>query len=210
MQAMPSLGGPGITKLPFRNAAQITASSAAAYAKLVAAAGGAGSLIKGWPLWDTEPVSSASRWVGTQVQWAVGGDSGYLQAVTLTPAESAKEYGTSLKSPCGTGLGQPLGSVVRCESVPLPGGANAWTWDVEGRVADAHGATSASSPKRILARGVMVIARDRSTLTVRETAQQGHAVGGGTPAAVPNSMPVPEALFRLATEMAQEWQAAAG
>ena len=61
--AAPSTGGPAITGFPFRTAAQITASNAAVYAKLVSAAGGKAALIKGWPILqsgriDKEPLRS--------------------------------------------------------------------------------------------------------------------------------------------------------
>lgn len=208
--AMPSLGGPGITALPFRGAEQITASNAAVYARLVAAAGGKAELIKGWPTWDSEPISAKTSFLGTQVQWPAGSDSVYLQVVTDTAADAKTRYGTVLASgPCQGLDGSPEEKPVNCQNVPLPGGAHAWVWEEEGPLPDANGVSSSNGPHAAMERRVLVIARDGSALALTVQAFNGHGVGGGTPAALPESLPGVSSLFRLAAELAQAWHGAA-
>jgi hypothetical protein len=56
---------------------------------------------------------------------------------------------------------------------------------------------------------VTVVAKDGNLLGVSEFAYQGHAVGGGTPTALPAGMPDPAALLTLADNLALAWQSAA-
>jgi hypothetical protein len=209
-QALPSLNAPALGSLPFTGTQQISASNAAVYGLLVQAAGGSSALVKGWPTWDSDPVSDTTTQLGTQVEWAAGANSAYLQVVTSTAAEAVRRYGTGVKDgPCAHRSGVSMSTPVRCAYAPLPGGAYAWNWDVDGPIPNANGAVSGTSAHGVVGRAVTVVAKDGNVLGVSEFAYRGHAVGGGTPTALPAEMPDTAALLTLADNLALAWQGAA-
>jgi hypothetical protein len=204
-----SLGGPGITALPFRSAAQITASNAAVYARLVAAAGGKAALIKGWPTLQSGRISAKTTSLRTEVQWPTGSDSAYLDVVTSTPADARSWYGPALTSgACVAARGQASGVPVRCTASSLPGGARAWLWETRSGVGPPTKGATGPTTTVTVARNVLVVAMDGSTLALTEYALSGHQPGTGVATAVSRSLPGSAALVTLAVELAQAWQAA--
>ena len=201
----------GVASLPFLSAHQIAASNARVYGILVAYAGGAAVVTRGAPLWDTNPVTKATQFVGTQVQYRTSGGTGMVRVVTDTATEAKSRYGGLLNGDlCAELAGRSTddGTFVDCRRQGLAGGGTLWTYS---RKEATPGEISNRDPSSTLGPAVyeddaIVVAKDGSTL---DLLFQVLATEGGASAPLPltdRTKPDLAALGGLALDAAATWQ----
>lgn len=209
VSAAPSPSGPA--SLPFLSARQIAASNARVYGILVAYAGGAAVVTRGDPIWDTNPVTDATQFVGTQVQYRTRGGTGMLRVVTDTAADTRSRYSGLLSGDlCAELAGRSTddGTLAGCRRVALAGGGTLWTYS---RRESTPGEISNRDPSSTLGpavyeRDAIVVARDGSAL---ELLFQVLGTVGGGPVPLPLTdgvMPDLASLGGLALDAAATWQ----
>ncbi len=213
-EAMPSLST-AITTLAFSGAAQITASNAAVYKLLKTAAAGEGKVVKGWPTWDSEPVSAKTTSLGTQVEYRTAAGVGMLRAVTGDRADSGTRYaGLLSRDLCAELAARSTdnGSFVNCAHQPLAGGGNLWTYarkeSTPGQMTNR--ASSSTLGPAIYERDAIVVATDGSALDLifQELGTEG---GGEVPLPLSSAIsPSGTALGDQALAAAESWAANSG